>query len=71
MADLTAVVRATRASARAIDAIARISREIRDYERRGDTRSAALLYPKLCAAQRRYHAAQLVLAVNPLPGDKA
>ena len=70
MNKLAAIVHATRASATAIDAIARISRHIRDAERVGDTAGAALLYPQLCRAQRRYATAQAVLAANPLPGDR-
>jgi hypothetical protein len=70
MNKLVLIVHATRASAAALDAIARIGRHIRDAERAGDTSGAALLYPQLCRAQRRYAAARATLAANPLPRDR-
>lgn len=70
MVDLIAVAKATRASARALAACQRIARTIGDLQRTGDTRAAAALVPSLCRAQRRYQAAQLILAANPLPGDR-
>jgi hypothetical protein len=70
MDKLVVVVLARRASATALDAIARISRHIRDAERAGDTSGAALLYPQLYRARRRYWAAQATLSANPLPRNR-
>jgi uncharacterized protein (DUF2252 family) len=69
MSDLIAIVKATRSSASALQTIARVSRQIREAERCGDTAQAAMLYPALSRAQRRYDRAQAILAANPLPGD--
>jgi hypothetical protein len=66
---MIAVVKATRASARALKDCQRIAREIRDVERTGDTATAASMYGKLTRAQRRYQRAQAILAANTLPGD--
>jgi len=71
MTNLSAIVRATRRSARALADIQKISRIIREYERLGDTAGAAAAYPILCSAQRRYERAQATLAANPLPSDRA
>jgi hypothetical protein len=69
MSDLIAIVKATRASARALADCHKIAREIREIERSGDTASAVVLYSKLTRAQHRYQRAQAILAANPLPGD--
>jgi hypothetical protein len=68
--DLIAIVKATRASARALADCQRIARAIREFEKSGDTATAANMYRSLTRAQRRYARAQETLALNPLPGDK-
>jgi len=69
MYDLIAIVKATRASARALADCNRIARAIREIEKSGDSATAAKMYSTLCRAQRRYQRAQEILAANPLPGD--
>lgn len=66
MADLTAIIKATRKSARAIDRMARLARQIRASD---DLTLRANLFNQYDRALFAYHAAQAVLRANPLPGD--
>ena len=66
MANLPAIVRATRASAMALKACQRIAREARELEAIGNTAAAVTVYSKLCRAQRRYQRAQAILNSNPI-----
>lgn len=66
MSDLSAIIRATRASACAINRMARLAREIRATD---DEHIRAKLFRQYDRALFRYHAAQQTLASNPLPGD--
>jgi hypothetical protein len=67
MYDLIAIVKATRASAKALADSHNISRRMRE---KGITLAEHhALAVKLVAANARYHKAQAVLAANPLPGD--
>lgn len=59
-----AILLATRDSARAIQAIARLSRQVRDAER--DGRACAAEYRALARARARYARAQQTLAQRPL-----
>lgn len=62
-----AILLATRDSARAIQAIARLSRQVRDAEREG--RACAAEYRALAHSKARYARAQEVLASHPLSAD--
>ena len=74
MYDLIAIVRATRASAKALSDCQKIARTLRETAPIG-VPSTALVefrereFRKLCLAERRYQRAQQILAANPLPGD--
>jgi hypothetical protein len=67
---LFSIVKATRASARALADCQRIARAIREIEKSGDTATAVTMYRSLTRAQRRFAKAQEILTLNPLPGDK-
>jgi len=67
MTNLIAIVRATRKSARAIDRMARYGNQLRRLGTQGNRPDLLRAYLR---AERDYHAAQRVLAANPLPGDK-
>jgi hypothetical protein len=65
MSDLTAIVKATRASAAALKAEQRLAGEMSD----ATAAERKIMYRKVLAARQRYQRAQEILAANPLPGD--
>lgn len=67
MSDLVAIVKATRASAQALAAIAKWTRVQNNEDLTFGVRWSAAHKIKL--AKARYAKAQAVLAANPLPGD--
>jgi plasmid stabilization system protein ParE len=74
MYDLIAIVRATRATARALADMQRLGRVIEDTYKPGKPyihEVRAVAQRKHNAAYRRYRKAQAILAANPLPGDVA
>lgn len=69
MADLVAIVRATRSSARAVEAMRRWDRVASDALRAGAQGRARRALVAYRAAWVRRQAALVVLAANPLAGD--
>lgn len=66
ISNLTAIVRATRASARAIKRMQQLTAQIRATD---DIDIRADLFRQHDRALIRYHRAQAILRANPLPGD--
>lgn len=69
MANLPAIIRATRASYHATQAMARHSRAVRDAFRAGDVPACKRAERLLAMAESRFDRAQAILNLNPLPGD--
>ena len=74
MYDLIAIVRATRASAKALSDCQKIARTLRETAPIGVPSTALVKFRerefrKFCRAEERYQRAQAVLVANPLPGD--
>ena len=67
MTNLVAIVRATRASAKAVERMQRCARLISSARWISDRSDAERAYR---LAERAYARAQAVLKANPLPGDK-
>lgn len=67
MADLIAIVKATRRSALAIARMQRWNHQLGDSRSLQESRDCERKYQR---ARRDFAAAQAVLAANPLPGDR-
>ena len=67
MTDLAAIVKATRASANALDRMQRYGRRLAPMHAAGNRVELRRAYD---LARRDYERAQAVLAANPLPGDR-
>jgi hypothetical protein len=72
MSSLSTIVRATQASARAIESMNRWAFLMADYKRQGLRGSPEYGHASLnfYRAQQRYRNAQKLLRLNPLPGDE-
>jgi hypothetical protein len=66
MTDLVAIVRATRASAKALERMQEHSRAARQWADHATTKKRIAAYQRAC---RDYERAQQTLADNPLTGD--